>query len=102
MDIQKDDLKRKLNMIKWLTRISALLFFASFPIAFYLSNHTDHLFEIIFSWFIFVSFFAVWVKSFKCPRCFKPFFGTLFNYKQFTKECVHCGLSLKILTGKRK
>jgi hypothetical protein len=53
---------------------------------------------VAFAWMAMFGFFNVQLVSFRCPRCWQPFFRTAGRSYLFTEECVHCGLPKYALT----
>lgn len=44
-------------------------------------------------WMVFTLYLGVRINLWPCPRCGKPFSGTLWRSKGiFATQCVHCGL----------
>jgi len=33
------------------------------------------------------------VQNFRCPRCHRQFFKSIWYYHPFSRKCVHCGLA---------
>jgi hypothetical protein len=76
----------------WVTR---LLYLGFFPVSLIGLNTS---FESAIFWIAAISFAAVVnvvgyrAKSFRCPRCGKPFFCWGLYHNGFTRKCLHCGL----------
>jgi hypothetical protein len=52
-------------------------------------------FEVVaICWFTTLGVFAIWHRTFRCPRCHNRFFIKTFYRNDFARKCLHCGLPL--------
>jgi hypothetical protein len=43
-------------------------------------------------WFVLWFIAIIWMHSFPCPRCHRPFFQTIWYGNPLAQRCLHCGL----------
>ena len=95
MSSNNDENASNWNRLRYWYRAFLILLFGGLVPAFLLSFPGFSRQEDIFipCW-MFAVFFTAWkFKSFRCPRCNKPFFRPSFwAYNDFAKTCPHCGL----------
>lgn len=66
------------------------MFALGYPLA-RLSGSDALIYAVAGAWILAFLISGIYMSSFRCPNCHRPFFFTWWFHNPFAKRCVHCG-----------